>query len=152
MQYLRDSCSELNLIKREWDQICKCYDKLSYVVTYICFQQNPRLLSPGSGNISSRYAGWGSSGMSSGAPSIGNQRQHQEDEDSGTGSTSCESHVIRHIDRNILACQICQHRYRDPKVSQIVVVLVDILLSPPTLITNHCSCCCHCRCLCRVNS
>ena len=41
----------------------------------------------------------------------------EEDEDSGTGSTSNETHVIRHIDRNILACQICLHRYRLPKVS-----------------------------------
>ena len=40
----------------------------------------------------------------------------EEDEDSGTGSTSNETHVIRHIDRNILACQICLHRYRLPKV------------------------------------
>ena len=41
----------------------------------------------------------------------------EEDEDSGTGSTSNETHVIRHIDRNILACQICLHRYRLPKVN-----------------------------------
>ena len=39
-----------------------------------------------------------------------------EDTDSGTGSSSSEAHVIRHIDRNILACQICQHRYKEPKV------------------------------------
>ena len=39
-----------------------------------------------------------------------------EDSDSGTGSSN-EAHVIRHIDRNILACQICQQRYKEPKVS-----------------------------------
>ncbi len=84
---------------------------------FFSFQQNPRLLSPGSGNISSRYAGWNSSSpQQQQQQQQQQQRQHQEDEDSGTGSTSCESHVIRHIDRNILACQICHHRYRDPKV------------------------------------
>ena len=41
-----------------------------------------------------------------------------EDSDSGTGSSN-EAHVIRHIDRNILACQICQQRYKEPKVSDI---------------------------------
>ena len=41
-----------------------------------------------------------------------------EDTDSGTGSSS-EAHVIRHIDRNILACQICQQRYKEPKVRQL---------------------------------
>ena len=85
-------------------------------VELFSFQQNPRLLSPGSGNISSRYAGWNSSSPQQQQQQQQQQRQHQEDEDSGTGSTSCESHVIRHIDRNILACQICHHRYRDPKV------------------------------------
>lgn len=43
------------------------------------------------------------------------QQGKHEDDDSGTGSSS-EAHIIRHIDRNILACQICQHRYRDPKI------------------------------------
>lgn len=43
-----------------------------------------------------------------------------EDEDSGTGSTthSQESNVIKHIDRNILSCLICQQRFREPKVSK----------------------------------
>ena len=43
----------------------------------------------------------------------------------GGGSGHCvvsaavtEHHVIRHIDRNILACQICQGRYKEPKVSK----------------------------------
>lgn len=39
-----------------------------------------------------------------------------EDTDSGTGSASSEAHVIRHIDRNILSCQICLQRYKEPKV------------------------------------
>ena len=46
-----------------------------------------------------------------------------EDSDSGTGSSN-EAHVIRHIDRNILACQICQQRYKEPKVSKVMVVLI----------------------------
>ena len=45
-----------------------------------------------------------------------NKFNKYEDTDSGTGSSSSEAHVIRHIDRNILACQICQHRYKEPKV------------------------------------
>ena len=86
------------------------------------FQQSPKLLSPGSGNVSARYVGW-SSGMANGGTGgsqIANQKSLPfnkcEDTDSGTGSSSSEAHVIRHIDRNILACQICQHRYKEPKV------------------------------------
>jgi hypothetical protein len=54
--------------------------------------------------------------MAGGGPNSGNQRFNKsEDADSGIGSSS-EAHIIRHIDRNILACQICQNRYKDPKV------------------------------------
>jgi len=90
------------------------------------YQQSPRLLSPGSGNVSARYVGWNSTGMANGGtggftnssqiPGVGGGRFNKcEDTDSGTGSSS-EAHVIRHIDRNILACQICQQRYKEPKV------------------------------------
>jgi hypothetical protein len=100
------------------------------------FQHNPRLLSPGSGAISARY-GWangvgghGVGGFIVGGGSMASTPEEEdtgccissrteEDEDSGTGSSS-ESHVIRHIDRNILACQICRHRYRLPKVIELV--------------------------------
>lgn len=91
----------------------------------------PRLLSPGSGTISSRYGPWGqgttsnqrtdllvasNSANSGGSP--GSMASTPEDEDSGTGSTthSQESNVIKHIDRNILSCLICQQRFREPKV------------------------------------
>ena len=60
-----------------------------------------------------------------------------EDEDSGRGSNNhlvsvtsgreTESLVTRHIDRNILACQICLHRYKDPKVSCLKQVFITIL-------------------------
>ena len=104
------------------------------------FQQSPRLLSPGSGALSARY-GWSAAAAAgaAGATALGGHGGHghggglgsmastpeedvvtggvEEDEDSGTGSTSNETHVIRHIDRNILACQICLHRYRLPKVN-----------------------------------
>ena len=110
--------------------------------TFSSFLQSPRLLSPGSGAISARY-GWstaaaggagataiggggvggaGSGGFGSMASTPEEEEGNaggiieEEDEDSGTGSTSNETHVIRHIDRNILACQICLHRYRLPKV------------------------------------
>ena len=63
----------------------------------------------------------------------------EEDEDSGTGSTSNETHVIRHIDRNILACQICLHRYRLPKVR---MMMLDILGYGDTLGTREK---CHCN-------
>ena len=84
-------------------------------------QQSPRLLSPGSGNVSSRYAGW-NAGMANGGTAhlgAGNSKYSNkfEDSDSGTGSSN-EAHVIRHIDRNILSCQICQQRYKEPKVSK----------------------------------
>ncbi len=39
-----------------------------------------------------------------------------DDPDSGLDENTTEAVVIKHIDRNILACQICQHRYREPKV------------------------------------
>ncbi len=110
------------------------------ILSFLSLQHSPRLLSPGSGAISARY-GWtgggvgvggvsapagGSGGVSGGSMAStpededahgrgSGSRTTEEDEDSGTGSTS-EAHVIRHIDRNILACQICQHRYRLPKV------------------------------------
>ncbi|XP_059080014.1 tripartite motif-containing protein 2-like [Tigriopus californicus] len=95
-------------------------------------QAYPRLLSPGSGTISSRYGPWGqaptssnqrndllaasNSANSGGLP--GSMASTPEDEDSGTGSTthSQESNVIKHIDRNILSCLICQQRFREPKV------------------------------------
>ena len=99
----------------------------------IYFQQSPRLLSPGSGNVSARYVGWNSTGMANGGtggftnssqiPGVGGGRFNKcEDTDSGTGSSS-EAHVIRHIDRNILACQICQQRYKEPKVRIILQIL-----------------------------
>ena len=95
-------------------------------IHFLKFQQSPRLLSPGSGNVSARYVGWNSSGMANGgtggftnSSQIGGggigRFNKCEDTDSGTGSSS-EAHVIRHIDRNILACQICQQRYKEPKV------------------------------------
>ena len=83
------------------------------------FQQSPKLLSPGSGNVSARYVGWSSGMANGGNANIANPKSpfnKYEDTDSGTGSSSSEAHVIRHIDRNILACQICQHRYKEPKV------------------------------------
>ncbi|CAB4066675.1 TRIM2_3 [Lepeophtheirus salmonis] len=78
----------------------------------------PRLLSPGSG-ISSRYA-W--SGMANSPDRVlttsttNNNNSESRDDDSGLGSSDSQSQIIRHIDRNILSCQICLHRYRDPKV------------------------------------
>lgn len=36
----------------------------------------------------------------------------------GSDSSVHEAHLIRHIDRTILACQICRKRFRDPKVSR----------------------------------
>ena len=54
----------------------------------------------------------------------------EEDEDSGTGSTSNETHVIRHIDRNILACQICLHRYRLPKVRMMLLLTSSVSVTP----------------------
>ncbi len=38
------------------------------------------------------------------------------------GAATTEHHVIRHIDRNILCCQICRGRYREPKVGQQICV------------------------------
>ena len=37
---------------------------------FLFFQQSPRLLSPGSGNVSSRYAGW-NAGMANGGTHLG---------------------------------------------------------------------------------
>ena len=114
-----------------------CYEKIAYFFSKSYFrkyffspyngffftflQQSPRLLSPGSGNVSSRYAGW-NAGMANGGTAhlgAGNSKYSNkfEDSDSGTGSSN-EAHVIRHIDRNILSCQICQQRYKEPKVSK----------------------------------
>ncbi len=54
-----------------------------------------------------------------------NNSEEEDDDDrnafdssygSAVGAATTEHHVIRHIDRNILACQICQGRYREPKV------------------------------------
>ena len=112
-----------------------CWNIVSNVVVTkvsIYFQQSPRLLSPGSGNVSARYVGWNSTGMANGGtggftnssqiPGVGGGRFNKcEDTDSGTGSSS-EAHVIRHIDRNILACQICQQRYKEPKVRNILQI------------------------------
>ena len=53
-------------------------------------------------------AGWGSMASTP-----------DRDDDSGNGS---DSHVIRHIDRNVLSCQICLHRYKDPKVRALLSI------------------------------
>ena len=81
-----------------------------------CLQQSPKLLSPGSGNVSARYVGW-NAGMAHGVSNIQRFNKY-EDSDSGNSGSSSEAHVIKHIDRNILACQICLQRYKEPKVSQ----------------------------------
>ena len=112
---LKKHLMSIHINYKKYCTIMNDFKRFCFNFELFSFQQNPRLLSPGSGNISSRYAGWNSSSPQQ-QQQQQQQRQHQEDEDSGTGSTSCESHVIRHIDRNILACQICHHRYRDPKV------------------------------------
>ena len=64
----------------------------------------------------------------SGRGSRCHNHQHHRASGSGqlvtvTSGRETESLVTKHIDRNILACQICLHRYKEPKVSRTILSL-----------------------------
>ena len=49
-------------------------------------------------------------------PTVNNSNPQGNSDSHSRAVSDRESQVVRHIDRNILSCQICQNRFREPKV------------------------------------